>query len=43
MSESQRLKAYAKLIRGLIMVASAIWEMTTGREAPNWSNVLRAG
>lgn len=43
MSQSQRLRAYSKLIRGLIMVASAIYEMIFNEEAPklvNFNNIV---
>jgi hypothetical protein len=40
MSQSQRLKAYGKLIRGFLMVASAIYEMIFNEEAPKWSSVI---
>lgn len=43
MSKETRIRAYGKLLRGFIMVASAIYELIFNEEAPNWSNTLRAG
>lgn len=40
MSKENRLKVYAKLIRHLLGVAAALWELITGEQAPAAKDVL---
>jgi hypothetical protein len=39
---TQRIKAYQKLLRHLIGLCGAIFELVTGEEAPKWQDVLRS-
>lgn len=40
MSQPQRLKAYAKLIRSMLSVCSALYELITGEQAPPARDIM---
>lgn len=40
MSKATRLKAYQKMIRGLLGFCAGLYEFVTGEDAPNLKDVL---